>query len=318
MADVNNPTPDPNQSPGVPAKSADPNSSTDASKQDKKSDDKSKKPAQAYTSQEIKIIIGVGVYNVVVALILVVWLVQLLKLPLVFTSLANTSANTPAATAEATETPFSAENANPVPTETVTPEASPPPTSTPTPPPDGASTTTVLPAKEFPYAFLFWTIALTQEMQFAFLVAVCGALGGMVHAIRSYIFHVSRLNDPKERWYNHWIVYYLLRPFQGGILALLFYFVLRAGFMPQPTQAQANPFGFLAIGALVGLFSEQALKKLKNIAEATFEKADSNPDDGGGGEPGDNAAGDQTNNQANNNAAGNQAGDQANNQQGQK
>jgi hypothetical protein len=56
-------------------------------------------------------------------------------------------------------------------------------------------------------------------------------------------------------------------------LAMIFYVVVRGGFFsPQTTFENTSPFGFAALAALVGLFSEQAVLKLKTVAETVLER----------------------------------------------
>ena len=57
-----------------------------------------------------------------------------------------------------------------------------------------------------------------------------------------------------------------------GVLALIFYFVLRAIFLPSGTIAAANPYGFIAIAALVGLFCDELLGRLFSAARGMREK----------------------------------------------
>jgi hypothetical protein len=45
----------------------------------------------------------------------------------------------------------------------------------------------------------------------------------------------------------------------------VFYLVFRAGLFSPSMTTQVNPFGFTAIAALVGLFSEQAMEKLHGV-----------------------------------------------------
>jgi hypothetical protein len=53
---------------------------------------------------------------------------------------------------------------------------------------------------------------------------------------------------------------------------MIFYVVVRGGFFsPQTTFENTSPFGFAALAALVGLFSEQAVLKLKKVAETVLE-----------------------------------------------
>ncbi len=70
-----------------------------------------------------------------------------------------------------------------------------------------------------------------------------------------------------------WVGFYLLLPFSGAILSVIFYFVVRGGFFsPQASFGDTSPFGFAALSALVGLFSSPATLKLKEVAETIFTK----------------------------------------------
>jgi hypothetical protein len=62
---------------------------------------------------------------------------------------------------------------------------------------------------------------------------------------------------------------------------LLGYLVFRGGLFSTSTSAtDANPYGFAAVAALVGLFSEQAIEKLRHIAKEMFAEAPKyEPDD---------------------------------------
>jgi len=74
------------------------------------------------------------------------------------------------------------------------------------------------------------------------------------------------------RW--SWIPFNLLLPVVGALGGTVFYLVFRGGLFSSSTQATAaNPYGFAAVAALVGLFSEQAMEKLKQIAQEMFAEA---------------------------------------------
>ena len=63
-------------------------------------------------------------------------------------------------------------------------------------------------------------------------------------------------------------------PFVGISLGLAFYFVIRGGFFASGTSIQdLSPHGFVALAFLVGMFSEQAVGRLKKVAEALFIKS---------------------------------------------
>ena len=66
---------------------------------------------------------------------------------------------------------------------------------------------------------------------------------------------------------------YVLLPFVGAALGLVFYLVIRGGFFStQASVDETSPFGFAALAALVGMFSEQAVLKLKEVAETLLSK----------------------------------------------
>jgi hypothetical protein len=125
--------------------------------------------------------------------------------------------------------------------------------------------------------FLGMTGKISDEQRLLILVIAAGALGSLVHALRSAYWYVGNRNLVRS-----WIPKYLLLPFCGATLAVLFYLIVRGGFFsPRASLPQTSPFGFCALGCLVGLFSEQAVLKLKQLAEtffmATEQGKDANP-----------------------------------------
>lgn len=121
------------------------------------------------------------------------------------------------------------------------------------------------------------TWKMSDEERLLILVMTAGALGSLVHALRSAYWYVGNRNLVRS-----WIPKYLLLPFCGSILAVLFYFVVRGGFFsPQANSMHTSQYGFCALACMVGLFSEQAVLKLKQVADTVFmttEKGkDSNP-----------------------------------------
>ena len=108
---------------------------------------------------------------------------------------------------------------------------------------------------------------VSDEVRLLALVMVAGALGSLIHALRSLYWYVGNRNLVRS-----WIPKYILLPYCGATLAVLFYMITRAGFFsPDSGSAHASPFGFCAFAALVGLFCEMAILKLKEIAETIFK-----------------------------------------------
>jgi hypothetical protein len=113
-----------------------------------------------------------------------------------------------------------------------------------------------------------------DEERLLILVMTAGALGSLVHALRSAYWYVGNRNLVRS-----WIPKYLLLPFCGATLAVLFYFIVHGGlFSPRAGSAQTSPFGFCALGCLAGLFSEQAVLDLKQVAETVFMTAERGKD----------------------------------------
>jgi hypothetical protein len=109
--------------------------------------------------------------------------------------------------------------------------------------------------------------SLTDEERLFFIVALAGALGSLVHALRSFYWYVGN-----RELVLSWLAMYILLPVTGALTGLIFYIIFRGGLFPQATVQQTSPFGFVALSALVGMFSVQAALKLRDIADTVFTK----------------------------------------------
>jgi hypothetical protein len=116
--------------------------------------------------------------------------------------------------------------------------------------------------------------AVCDKVYFILIVIVSGGLGALVHAIRSFYKYVGN-----RLLVRSWFAMYGMLPLIGAILGLLFYLVIRGGFFTSQTNLdQTNPFGFAALAGLVGMFSEPAVLKLREIAETIFTKTEPEKD----------------------------------------
>lgn len=121
---------------------------------------------------------------------------------------------------------------------------------------------------------------LWDEQRLLMLVMFAGALGALLHALRSVSMYVG-----SRKLKRSWLVLYALLPFTGGLIALVFYVVVRAGFFAPGAEASAsNPYAFAAMAFLVGLFSQVAIEKLKQVAESFFTKTSPGTDSLSGGD----------------------------------
>lgn len=110
---------------------------------------------------------------------------------------------------------------------------------------------------------------VTPEVRLLVVVALAGSLGGLMHSTRSLAWYVGHKSLV---W--RWVPYYLVTIVIGAGLASIFYLVIRGGVIgDKATTADTNPYGFAALGALVGLFTEQALEMLHRVANQVFADA---------------------------------------------
>lgn len=106
------------------------------------------------------------------------------------------------------------------------------------------------------------------------LVALSGFLGNMIHIGTSFTTFIGMGTYKKS-----WLLWYLVRPFTASALAIAFYFVLRGGFLNYSNDAgNINIYGVLSFSMLVGLFTDIATQKLKEIFQAAFNPKDKRTD----------------------------------------
>ncbi len=98
-------------------------------------------------------------------------------------------------------------------------------------------------------------------------VLAAGLTGGAVYSLRSHTIHVARHSHNPS-----WGLWNLTRPFLGAALAVFLFFLIRAGFVQNSGSGSGalRPEGFIALGGLVGLFSDQAWARMRIIAESVF------------------------------------------------
>jgi hypothetical protein len=111
----------------------------------------------------------------------------------------------------------------------------------------------------------FW---LRENARLLLIVMIVGALGSLIHVFHSFYWYVGN-----RQLRNSWLLMYLLLPFNGAGLALLFYLIIRGGISSQAPITQSSVDGYAAMAALVGLFSREAQAKLKKVAESFFSTA---------------------------------------------
>jgi hypothetical protein len=86
------------------------------------------------------------------------------------------------------------------------------------------------------------------------LVAIFAALGALIRSLLSVARPAASRRDTEVS-----IGWNLMRPWVSVLLACVVYVSLRALIMPTVSLASVNPYAFIAIAALIGLFSDELL-----------------------------------------------------------
>jgi hypothetical protein len=106
------------------------------------------------------------------------------------------------------------------------------------------------------------------------LVALMGFLGNLVHIASSFTSFVGNGSFKRS-----WILWYSVKPFTAAALAIIVYFIIRAGFLSYGTGAAGvSLYGILSLSALAGLFTDSATLKLKEVFEVIFKPKDERQD----------------------------------------
>lgn len=120
-----------------------------------------------------------------------------------------------------------------------------------------------------------WEDEIGDDARLILIVLSAGAVGSYVHAATSFASYVGN-----RRLTMSWAWWYILRPFIGMALALIFYFVLRGGLLSTGAEAQTvSVFGIAAVAGLAGMFSKQATDKLRELFDNLFRTEKGQGDD---------------------------------------
>jgi hypothetical protein len=115
-------------------------------------------------------------------------------------------------------------------------------------------------------------------------VIVMGSLGSMIYFSSSFVAYVGN-----RSFRASWLWFYISRPFVGGGLAVIFFLIVGGGFLNNRSTSNLMAIGVIA--ALVGLFSDRAVKKLSDIFDVVFAVKDDRGDKLKDGKAGDDQVG---------------------------
>jgi hypothetical protein len=103
---------------------------------------------------------------------------------------------------------------------------------------------------------------LAADQAMLAIIAIFAGLGALVQSLKSVGLAIigKEFDDLSLGWT-------LLRPFAAAALGLIAYVVLRTFFLPSGMLITANPYGFITVAALIGLFVDQVLEWLHFAGE---------------------------------------------------
>jgi hypothetical protein len=105
------------------------------------------------------------------------------------------------------------------------------------------------------------SFALSVDSRYLLLAVACGLLGSVIQLGSNFA-----LNLGWKQLSSTWNWWYVLLPFNGSALALVFYFAARGGLLKSDQPASdLNPFAIAAFAALTGMFSERATAALQKF-----------------------------------------------------
>ncbi len=111
---------------------------------------------------------------------------------------------------------------------------------------------------------LSFTLFESTDRGLLLLAMLSGIAGSFLHTAQSLSSYIGN-----KRFRTSWTVWYVLRPWIGGVLGLAVYAALRAGLVPG--EGPANPYGVVAFGLLGGWFSKTTTDKLQEVYNTLFK-----------------------------------------------
>ena len=125
------------------------------------------------------------------------------------------------------------------------------------------------------------TLPLTEIKAFVgpetlllFVMMLSGAIGACVYSFWAISDHLGRHHD---FYYERWKTWYIIRPIVGAGLAMFFYLLIRGGLLTIGADSMTlNLVVIAGLSGLVGMFSEQAIRKLNDLADTLFGRSPNN------------------------------------------
>lgn len=121
--------------------------------------------------------------------------------------------------------------------------------------------------------YLRTPMVIWKETQLVLLVLFAGAVGALLSTLRKSTLLFFRGDFCAEGLPGLYVW-----PVSGAIIGLVFYVFIRGGFFAgQAGVGDTSTYSFIATAMLAGMFTHEAIAKLKKVAEALLTRIDSKP-----------------------------------------
>jgi hypothetical protein len=110
------------------------------------------------------------------------------------------------------------------------------------------------------------TVLVLSQGELFLAAMLAGGIGSYIHGVNSFVTYVGN-----RSFRSSWAPWYLLRPFMGVAMAVIFYVVVRGGVLVMSGGvSQVDPYAMMTVAALAGMFSKQASDKLAEVFDTLF------------------------------------------------
>ena len=101
------------------------------------------------------------------------------------------------------------------------------------------------------------------------LAALCGALGAVLHGLGSLVAFAGN-----GSFVGSWTLWYLAQPFRGAMLASGSFWLTQGNLLSVTQNSPSSPMAMMGLTFLVGLFSDRAIEKLRELFLVLFRTSD--------------------------------------------
>jgi hypothetical protein len=118
----------------------------------------------------------------------------------------------------------------------------------------------------------YHTYSVGPELGVILIMMLAGMVGACVYSLYAISLHLGSYEDFDATWTG----WYLTRPWIGAGLALGVYILIRGGILTMASIGSVSLLGLAGVSILTGLFTEQVMHKLNDLADTLFGSGPAN------------------------------------------